>query len=109
MISREDISSTLATTEDVVNSFFDGDTLLVDGRDYNGMTLMHYAAENGRVDWINKLVELGSPANVIDSAGNTPIHIAVHRNREWGTHRCCCACEGWCERLSGGEHGARDW
>ena len=44
---------------------------------YAGGAPLHEAAKNGDMDQINRLIEKGTPIDVIDENSNTPLYIAV--------------------------------
>ncbi len=49
--------------------------------DKNGMTLLHFAAEYGRVSMATKLIELGIDIDAKDSYGNTALWKATFNSR----------------------------
>ena len=52
----------------------------VDGKDTTGNCAIHYAAANGHIDCIKKLVEKGVDINRAGPSGKTPLHIAASLN-----------------------------
>ncbi|CEL94752.1 unnamed protein product [Vitrella brassicaformis CCMP3155] len=55
----------------------DGDRSLVSGRDSQGMTALHFAADRGHEAMAAYLIQQGSPIDAQDDNGETPLHIAV--------------------------------
>ena len=45
---------------------------------------LHEAAKNGDIDQINRLIENGTPIDVIDENSNTPLYIAVGQGHKQG-------------------------
>ena len=46
-----------------------------------GRTLVHLAAENGRVEILDKLKDKGAPMDEMDSLGETPLHLAAKNGK----------------------------
>lgn len=54
---------------------------LVEARDPQGLTLLHYAAYGRSPDLINFLIDKGAKANAADAEADTPLHIAAMNDR----------------------------
>jgi len=54
---------------------------LVDARDANGMTLLHYAAYGRSADLIDFLADKGAKLEVTNAESQTPLHIAAMNDR----------------------------
>ena len=50
-------------------------------REPKGRTLVHLAAENGRVEILDKLKDKGAPMDEMDSLGETPLHLAAKNGK----------------------------
>jgi ankyrin repeat protein len=55
---------------------------LVDARDGNGMTLLHYAAIGGSADLINYVIDKGAKVELQDAQRKTPLHLAAMNDRQ---------------------------
>lgn len=49
----------------------------IDGRDDEGMTPLHYAAECGKVDAIQSLISNGAKVDLVDQENKYPVHYAI--------------------------------
>lgn len=47
---------------------------LLDAKDSDGETPLHYAALNGHLDCVKHLVRNGADVNLTDEEGSTPLH-----------------------------------
>jgi ankyrin repeat protein len=54
---------------------------LVEARDGQGLTLLHYAAYGRSPDLINFLIDKGAKPDIKDAEADTPLHIAAMNNR----------------------------
>jgi ankyrin repeat protein len=54
---------------------------VVDSRDGNGLTPLHYAAREGNVDLINYLVDKGAKLELKTAQAKTPLHLAAMNDR----------------------------
>ena len=45
------------------------------------MTCLHYAAERGKLDVVEYLIEKGADFRVADKSGQTPLHSAAERRQ----------------------------
>lgn len=61
----------------LVRLFLAGDAELINSRDEESMTPLHYAALNGNPALIMFLLEKGADVNVSELNGQTPLHLAV--------------------------------
>jgi ankyrin repeat protein len=52
-----------------------------------GWTALHYAVENMLVDAVRFLLENGANANQGDAGWQTPLHVAVDVDKDYGTHQ----------------------
>src|ERR1041384_6319706 len=65
----------------IVQGFLAGTPELVDSRDEQGMTPLHYAALNGSKELIRMLVASHADISARNDEGATPLHLAViYRN-----------------------------
>jgi ankyrin repeat protein len=54
---------------------------LVEARDRNGMTLLHYAAYGRSADLIDFLIDKGAKTEAADAEADTPLHVAAMSDR----------------------------
>ncbi|CAB3387873.1 Hypothetical predicted protein [Cloeon dipterum] len=52
----------------------------LDGKDENGATALHLAAEKGHHAFLNRLLKYGADHDIDDKNGNTPLQVACARN-----------------------------
>lgn len=50
---------------------------LLDGKDVDEKTPLHYCSQTGELDLLNKLLELGAATSAKDERDKTPIHVAA--------------------------------
>lgn len=62
---------------DAIKEILGKNPSLVDVRDKEGMTCLHWAADRGHVSIIQYLVSLGANVNLVDDCGNSPLHISA--------------------------------
>ena len=64
---------------------------LLEQPDISGMTPLHYAAFEGKVDFIDMLCDNGADILAQDQLGQTPLHWAV----QGGEHETCALLLQW--------------
>lgn len=65
-----------------VKSFLDANPNLVNAKDQNGQTPLHWAANKGHIQIVKMLVSLGAKINLKDNTGWTPIEYAEEMQRK---------------------------
>ena len=60
----------------------------IDERDINGMTPYLHGAQNGHVDVMDLLKELGTNINAFDNSGNTALALAVANDNNTAVYYC---------------------
>jgi len=55
---------------------------ILESRDSNGMTPLHYAALGGSADFIGYLIDKGAEPGLQDSGAHTPLHLAAMNDRK---------------------------
>ena len=68
IVDRDDapeLRREVAAAPEILPEFFGG-----------GVTLLHEAARNNKIECFRALIELGADVNAVTAAGNTPLHIA---------------------------------
>ena len=66
----------------VVKALVEKSPQVLDARDGDGRTLLHYAAVGGNADLINYLVEKGAKLEPRDARQKTPLHLAAMNDRK---------------------------
>ena len=83
----------LAQSQEIFDALRKGDILtvkaliekspqLVDARDSNGQTPLHYVATGGSADFINYLIDKGAKLELQDAHHKTPLHLAAMNDRK---------------------------
>ena len=64
-----------------VKGMIESNPKLIDSRDPNGNSLLHYAALSGNADMIRHLIDKGLPPDILGSSKQTPLHTAATNGR----------------------------
>ena len=60
-----------------IQQMLDSNASLINAKDSDGMSCLHWAADRGRIDVASFLLSCGADIDVQDDGGNTPLHLAA--------------------------------
>ena len=80
------VKAVLGRKLEAAKRFLDG-KFDINSADTRGWTALHFAVENMLLDVVLFLLENGANPNQRDAGGQTPLHIAVDVDKDFGTHQ----------------------